>query len=55
MQRIWVVAAAALAGVTLASGSAVAEDTIAISEPTTLALLAAGVGVLAIARFRRQK
>ena len=54
MQKIFTVAAAALAGLTLSSGSALA-GTPTIPEPTTLALLAAGVGALAVIKFRGRR
>jgi PEP-CTERM motif len=45
----------AFAGLVLYSGSALAGGPIAIPEPATLALLAAGIGGLAIAKFGRRK
>jgi hypothetical protein len=55
MQKIFTVAAAALAALTLAFGSALAAPPTGIPEPTTLALLAAGVGALAIVKFRGRR
>jgi hypothetical protein len=54
MRKIVFIASVVLL-IALAGGAAFAGPTVAIPEPTSLALVAGGLGALALVKFRRRK